>query len=43
MVVLSYGLWQRKFGGDPNVIGKPLWLGNEPYTIVGVLGKDFVF
>ena len=41
VVVLSYGLWQRKFGGNPNVIGSSLSLGNEPYTIVGVLGKDF--
>ena len=41
VVVLSYGLWQRKFGGNPSVIGHALPLGNEPYTIVGVLGKDF--
>ena len=42
VVVLSYGLWQRKFGGDPAVVGKSLSLGNEPYTIVGVVGKEFV-
>jgi putative ABC transport system permease protein len=42
VVVLSYGLWQRKFGGRPDILGKALSLGNEPYTIVGVLGKDFV-
>ena len=41
VAVLSYGLWQRKFGGDPSVIGKALSLGNEPYTIVGVIGKQF--
>lgn len=41
-VVLSYGLWQRKFSGDPAIVGKSLSLGNEPYTIVGVIGKDFV-
>ncbi len=41
-VVLSYGLWRRKFGGDPAIVGKSLSLGNEPYTIVGVIGKDFV-
>ncbi len=41
-VVLSYGLWQRKFGGNPAIVGKSLSLGNEPYTIVGVIGKDFV-
>ena len=42
VVVLSYGLWQRKFGGNPAVIGKALPLGGEPYTIVGVTGRDFV-
>lgn len=41
VVVLSYGLWERRFGGDPNVIGKTLPLGNQPYTIIGVLGKEF--
>jgi predicted permease len=42
VVVLSYGLWQRRFGGDPGVVGRSISLGNEPYTIVGVIGKDFV-
>jgi putative ABC transport system permease protein len=42
VVVLSYGLWQRKFGGNPNIVGTALSLGNEPYTIVGVLGKSFL-
>ncbi len=43
VVVISYGLWQRKFGGNPNIVGSALSLGNEPYTIVGVLGQSFVF
>ncbi len=42
VVVLSYGLWQRKFGGDQAIVGKSISLGNEPYTVVGVIGKDFV-
>ena len=42
VVMLSYGLWQRRFAGDPMVIGKSLSLGNEPYTIVGVVGKEFL-
>jgi predicted permease len=41
VVLLSYGLWQRKFGGDPHILGRSLSLGNDPYTILGVLGKDF--
>jgi len=42
VVVLSYGLWQRRFGGKPNLVGSAISLGNEPYTVVGVLGKSFV-
>jgi putative ABC transport system permease protein len=42
VVVLSYGTWQRRFGGDPSAIGKALSLGGEQYTIVGVIGRDFV-
>jgi len=41
VVVLSYGLWQRRFGGNPNIIGQSLSLSGDPYTIVGVLGRDF--
>ena len=40
-VVLSYGLWQRRFAGDSGVVGRSISLGNEPYTVVGVIGKDF--
>ncbi len=42
-VLLSYGLWQRKFGSDPNVIGKTVDLDGAAYDIVGVMGKDFDF
>ncbi len=41
VVVISYGLWQRKFGGNPKIVGTALSLGNEPYTILGVIGKRF--
>jgi len=41
VVVLSYGLWQRKFGGNPSIIGRSLSLGNEAYTIIGVLSQQF--
>jgi len=42
-IVLSNGLWQRRFGSDPAIVGKTLALGGEPYTVIGVLGPDFAF
>ena len=41
VVVLSYGLWKRKFGSNPNIVGTAISLGGEPYTILGVLGPNF--
>jgi len=37
VVILSNGLWQRRFGGDPNIIGKTILLDLKPVTVVGVL------
>jgi len=37
VVILSYSLWQRRFGGDPNAVGKTLTLDAKTFTIVGVL------
>lgn len=42
VVVISYGFWQRKFGGNPKVVGTSISLSNESYTIIGVLGSSFV-
>jgi putative ABC transport system permease protein len=39
--ILSHGLWQRRFGGDPGIVGKPLTLSDESYTVVGVLPQEF--
>jgi hypothetical protein len=36
-VVLSHGLWQRRFGGDTNLVGNPIWLDGERRIVVGVL------
>jgi len=43
VVVLSYGLWQRRFGGDTGVIGKPLTINGDSYTVIGVLPASFQF
>lgn len=42
-VVLSYGLWESKFGGDRDVVGKQAQINGQSYTIIGVMGKDFNF
>ncbi len=43
VVILSYGLWQRRFGSDVNITGKPLTLNGESYTVVGVMPPHFQF
>ena len=43
VVVLSMGLWQRRFGGDQNVIGQKLSLNNESFTVIGVMPPDFQY
>jgi putative ABC transport system permease protein len=41
VVVLSYGLWRRRFGGDEHIIGAAISLNKESYTVIGVTGKSF--
>ncbi|MGH9595124.1 MAG: ABC transporter permease, partial [Bryobacteraceae bacterium] len=42
MVLLDYGFWQRKFGGDPAILGKTLKLNSVAYTVVGITAQGFV-
>ena len=39
VVILTYQLWQDRFGGDPDIVGRPVRIDDEPHTVVGVLGK----
>ena len=41
VAVLSHGLWSRVFGGDPQIVGRPIMLRGEPYTVVGVMPAGF--
>jgi putative ABC transport system permease protein len=41
VVVLDHGYWQRRFGADPKIIGKTLWLNEEPWIVVGVMPPGF--
>ena len=43
VIVLSHALWQRRFGGDPQAIGRPLQYNGDSWTIVGVMPIEFDF
>ena len=42
-IVISHGMWQRRLGGDPGVLGRSITLGGRPVTIIGVMPPDFDF
>src|SRR5262245_22767977 len=41
VVIMSYRLWQRRFGADPAIAGKSVSINGDPYTVVGVAAEDF--
>ncbi len=43
VLVISHGLWQRQFGGDPAIVGRAVALDDGPFTIVGVMPRGFTY
>jgi len=43
LVVLSYGLWQQKYGGDATIINQTIMLNDQAHTLIGVMPKEFEF
>src|SRR5882724_10753730 len=43
VVMLSHGLWQTRFAGDPNIVGSRIMLDQTPYTVLGVLPSGFAY
>jgi len=41
VVVISFDAWQRRFGGDPEIVGRPVTLGRDLFTVIGVLPEEF--
>jgi predicted permease len=43
VAVISYGLWQRRYGGSPAVLGRKIDVNDTPYEVIGVLPREFYF
>ena len=41
VAVISNGLWKRRFGGDPALLGRAMLLNGEPFTVIGIMGADY--
>jgi len=42
-VMLTYGYWQRRFGGDTSIVGRALTIDSKPHAVIGVMPEDFRF
>ena len=43
VAVISYGFWQRRFGGSPDALGRKITLNDSPYEVIGVMPREFYF
>lgn len=43
VVLLGHKLWQQQFHGDPSLVGRPILLDRQSYTVIGIMGPEFVF
>jgi putative ABC transport system permease protein len=41
VAVLSYGIWQRRYGADPGIVGRDITLDDEPYRVIGVMPQNY--
>jgi putative ABC transport system permease protein len=42
VAIIGYGLWQRRYGGDPSMVGRTIQINGAPYEVVGIMPADFV-
>ena len=43
VVLISYGLWQRRFGGQQNILNQPITLNTKSYTVIGIMPQDYQY
>lgn len=43
VAVISYGLWQRRYGGSPDIVGRKITVNDNPYEVIGVMPREFYF